>query len=106
VQILTAGVVSAVIMVLWGWLGAKSAFMGGLIAFLPNVYFASRFGFSDKTKTTKQIVRSFYIGETIKLILTAALFFLVFHLPNIMYLPLFIGFGSVLMVFWFALLKR
>jgi ATP synthase protein I len=105
-QILTMGVVSVAIGVLAGWAEAKSALLGGVTAFLPNAYFAAKFGRVDKTKTTKQIVRSFYVGETIKIILTAALFFLIFQLPDIAFIPLFIGFVSVLMVFWFALLRR
>jgi ATP synthase protein I len=53
-----------------------------------------------------QVVRAFYLGETIKLLFTALLFIIVFQLPGIWPLPLFIAFGAVMAVFWFALLLR
>lgn len=87
-------------------LDVRSALLGGLAAFLPNLYFASRVGFFDPAKSAKDVIKSFYLGETIKLILTAASFFILFQLPDIRFLPLFIAFGAVLTVFWLALLIR
>ncbi|MGZ8217232.1 ATP synthase subunit I [Methylomagnum sp.] len=92
--------------IVWDWPMARSALLGGVTAFLPNLYFAARFGFSNPALTAKQIVRIFYLGETIKLITTALLFVLIFQLPDIRFLPLFTSFTLVLMVFWFALLVR
>lgn len=92
--------------IVWGWPIARSALLGGAAAFLPNLYFAVRFGFSNPALTAKQIVRIFYLGETIKLTTTALLFILIFQLPDIRFLPLFTSFSLVLMVFWFALLTR
>ncbi len=105
-QLLAIAVIGGFALAFFGWPAARSALFGGLIAFLPNLYFAAKFGFSDKTRTAKEIVRSFYIGESIKIIITAGLFILIFQLPNILFLPLFAGFISVLMVFWCALLMR
>lgn len=105
-QLLAIALIGGFTLAFFGWLAARSALLGGLIAFLPNVYFAAKFGFSDKTRTAKDIVRSFYIGESIKIIITAGLFILIFQLPNILFVPLFAGFVSVLMVFWCALLMR
>jgi len=105
-QLLAIALIGGFTLAFFGWPEARSALFGGLIAFLPNAYFAAKFGFSDKTRTAKEIVRSFYIGESIKIIITAGLFILIFQLPNILFLPLFAGFISVLMVFWCALLMR
>jgi len=105
-QLLAIALIGGSTLAFFGWAEARSALFGGLIAFLPNAYFAAKFGFSDKTRTAREIVRSFYIGESIKIIITAGLFFLIFQLPNILFLPLFAGFISVLMVFWCALLMR
>ena len=67
--------------VLWQWRGAVSGYSGlcgGLIAWLPNMYFAHKaFRFSG-ARAAQAIVRSFYAGEAGKLILTAALFTLTF----------------------------
>jgi ATP synthase protein I len=105
-QLLTIALFTLSALAIWGWPVARSALFGGLTAFLPNAYFAARFGFSDTARTARQIVRIFYLGETIKLITTAVLFLFIFQLPDIRFLPLFAGFVSVLMVFWFALLVR
>jgi ATP synthase protein I len=105
-QLLTIGIVTIGAWFFWGYPGARSAFLGGLTAFLPNAYFAAKMGLRDEARTAQQILRSFYLGETIKLTLTAVLFFFIFQLPDILFKPLFAGFGSVLAVFWFALLIR
>jgi len=66
---------------LWQWRGVVvgySGLCGGLIALLPNVYFAHRaFRFSG-ARAAQAIVRSFYAGEAGKMILTAVLFGLTF----------------------------
>ncbi|MGX2042169.1 ATP synthase subunit I [Methylocaldum sp. MU1018] len=105
-QLIAIALIAGSMLAFFGWPEARSALFGGLAAFLPNAYFAAKFGFSDKTRAAKNVVRAFYIGETIKIIITAGLFILIFQLPNILFLPLFAGFASALMVFWFALLMR
>lgn len=93
----------ALLLVFFGWLDARSGFLGGMIGLLPNAYLALRI-YATKGKTAKQIVRAFYSGESIKILMTAGLFVFVFQLPNILYGPLFAGFIAVIFVFWFALL--
>ena len=84
---------------------ALSAALGGAVAFIPNLYFALRVHRSAGQEARK-IVRSFYAGESGKLLLTAALFFMIFQLPNIEILPLLAVYIAALSVFWFALLMR
>jgi ATP synthase protein I len=84
---------------------AISAVLGGLAGFIPNFYFAIKLQKGQGTNARK-ILHNFYMGETIKLILTVSLFAIIFHLPNIILLPLFVGYCTVLSVFWFALLIR
>lgn len=66
---------------LFGWRGAVESYSGlcgGLIAWLPNLYFAHKaFRFSG-ARAAQAIIRSFYAGEAGKLILTAVLFALTF----------------------------
>jgi ATP synthase protein I len=84
---------------------ALSSVLGGLAAFIPNLYFALRIAGSDG-QDPRKILKSFYTGETVKLLLTVALFILIFQIPNIEILPLLFGYISALSVFWFALLMR
>ncbi len=80
-----------------------SSVLGGAAAFLPNLYFAFRISLS-KGKAAKEVVHSFYAGESGKLILTVLLFFLIFQIPNLEFPALLAGYVAVLSVFWFALI--
>lgn len=83
--------------------GAIFSLVGGLIAFLPNLYFAYRLSLV-KGSDAKKIVKSFYSGETRKILLTAALFAMAFQMPKVQLFPLMTCFVAVLSVFWLALI--
>ena len=90
----------------WYWRGevaGYSGFCGGLIAWLPNVYFTHKaFRFSG-ARAAQAIVRSFYAGEAGKLVLTAVLFALVFAgVRPLDALALFSVFLLTQLVNWFA----
>jgi ATP synthase protein I len=82
-----------------------SAFLGGVAAFLPNLYMTLRMIRTPKEDAQK-IVRSFYAGESGKLLLTGLLFFIIFQIPTIQLLPLLATYVAALSVFWFALIMR
>lgn len=105
-QALLIAVVTVSAWMLGGGASARSAMFGALVAFLPNVYFAVKFGRKDPRKTAREVVKAFYLGEAVKLIITALLFVLIFQLPGIVYPALFAGFISVIAVFWLALLLK
>lgn len=88
-----------------GWQKAVSPSLGGVAAFIPNLYFALRI-YRSAGQDAKKIVRSFYAGESGKLLLTAAIFVMIFQIPTIEILPLLFGYVTALSVFWFALLMR
>ena len=80
-----------------------SSVLGGLTAFLPNLYFAYRISLA-KGKSAKNIVQSFYSGESRKVLMTCALFAIAFQVPGIEFFPLMACFVAVLSVFWLALI--
>lgn len=82
---------------------AVSSIVGGLTAFLPNLYFAYRMSLV-KEKSAKKIVRSFYSGESRKILMTCVLFAIAFQVPNVQLFPLMACFVAVLSVFWLALI--
>ncbi|MDP3589171.1 MAG: ATP synthase subunit I [Methylobacter sp.] len=104
-QLLTIIIMTAGFALTGGRSYALSATLGGAAAFIPNLYFALRVHRSAGQEARK-IVNSFYAGESGKLLLTAALFFMIFQLPNIEILPLLAVYIAALSVFWFALLMR
>lgn len=86
-------------------IAVKSAFYGGLVALIPNGYFAQKVN-QHKDKKAEKIVRSFYVAESGKLVLTAILFALIFQDPKIDIMAVLIIYIATLTVFWFALLMR
>lgn len=80
-----------------------SSLFGGMTAFLPNLYFAYRMSLV-KEQSAKKIVRSFYSGESRKILMTCALFAMAFQVPNVQFVPLMVCFVAVLSVFWLALI--
>ncbi len=80
-----------------------SSIVGGLTAYLPNLYFAYRMSLV-KGNTAQKIVRSFYSSETRKLLMTFALFAMAFQVPDIQFFPLMVCFIAVLSIFWVALI--
>jgi ATP synthase protein I len=101
-QFLIIVLVTGVFFAVGGWSHAFSPFVGGSVALIPNVFFAFKL-FLARNMEAQGIVNAFYVGEAMKLILTALLFFLVLHIPSINFLTLLAGYVAVLSVFWFAL---
>jgi len=94
--LLVAGIASV-----FGLVSGYSALLGGLICLIPNVYFAFRAFKYRGARAARHIVRSFYLGEAVKLGLTAGLFTLVFvGVKPLAPLALFIGYLSVQLVGW------
>jgi len=85
-----------------GWKSVVSPLLGSGIALLPNLYFAYKV-YLARHQSAQVIVNAFYAGETIKLILTIALFTIVLQIPSVDFLTLLVGYIAVLSVFWFAL---
>ncbi|MFE8070399.1 F0F1 ATP synthase subunit I [Marinobacteraceae bacterium S3BR75-40.1] len=82
---------------------AYSALLGGLIFFLPNIYFAHKTFAHSGARAARQIVSAFYKGEAVKLLLAAVLFALVFkYVRPIDEAALFITFAVMLMSNWLA----
>ncbi len=102
-QILVIGIVTLGFVILGTENMAKSAVLGGMTAFLPNLYFAYRLSLV-KGKSAKKIVHSFYTGESRKILMTCALFAVAFQVPSVQFLPLMACFVAVLSVFWLALI--
>lgn len=104
-QILVILVITSGFYLAGGWPDAISPILGGIAAFIPNVYLAIRMA-KTAGQPAQKIVRSFYAGESGKLILTAMLFYMIFQVPGIKLLPLLITYIATLSIFWFALLMR
>ncbi len=81
----------------FGVVAGYSALLGGLIVLVANLYFAYKAFRFFGARSAQAIVQSFWAGEMGKLILTAALFALVFVVVHpLQPLALFTGYVLVL----------
>ena len=81
VIVLQAAVGALIGLLFWlvqGWIAAYSAWLGGLIALIPNVYFTYKAFQYFGARSIAVIVQSFWAGQMGKLILTAVLFAVLF----------------------------
>lgn len=101
-QVLMTILVASGFLVIGGWKYALSPLLGGAVAVLPNAYFAYKV-YLARYKQPQGVLNAFYAGETVKLVLTAALFTIVLQIPSVDFLALLTGYIAVLSVFWFAL---
>lgn len=85
---------------LYGASGVKTAVAGSIISLVPNTIFAAyAFRFSG-ARAAPEVVRSFYAGEALKMIITIILFALAFSTLSAPWLPLFIVFSVLTFMHW------
>ena len=80
-----------------------SVFVGGMVGVIPNSYFALKAFSVAGARQAQQVVKSFYLGEAIKLILTILLFILAFKFLSVNPKALFLGYALTLVVNWLAI---
>lgn len=90
----------------WSTLLAFSFFWGGIICILPNAYLAHKLFAKTGANAARQIVTSFYLGETVKFIITIILFIIAFKYFNVNKLAVFIGYIIAQVTFWVTALMR
>ncbi|OED39108.1 hypothetical protein AB833_16325 [Chromatiales bacterium (ex Bugula neritina AB1)] len=99
-QLFVALLVPAVLLP-FGTNAALSASAGCIASLVPNLYFAFRAFRYSGARSAQKILRSFYAGEAVKLVLTALIFALCFkYLKTLNVAALFGGFIMVQMAIW------
>ena len=89
----------------WGVVDHKvipSILYGGAACILPNFYFAYRFFSRRHTQRPGQILISFYVGEFMKMIISALVIVLAVMYGHAWLLPTVIGYFVANAAFWFA----
>lgn len=100
VQLLVA-ILFPLVLLPFGTNAALSAAAGGLASLIPNLYFAYRAFQYSGARSAQKILRSFYAGEGVKLVLTAFIFALCFiYLETLNAAALFGGFIMVQLAIW------
>lgn len=93
---------------LWAWMGKVagiSALLGGATAVIPNGFLAARLLQPSRDQSAKAMMRSAWLGELGKVLLTALLFGVIFGFVRpIQPLAVFVGFIAAQLVVFGALL--
>ena len=96
--------IGAIAAALWlalsGPLPAAAAAAGALIAIVPTAYYAAQVFSKPPGTAPRRVLRAFYIGEAVKLILTAALFMIALQWLSGHFLPLLTTFAAALSTYW------
>lgn len=101
-QAVVAGCVSIFFFAVWGVPFGYSALAGGSIVVLPNFVFATLAFSHMGASSSAKVIKNFYWGEAVKLLLTIAMFSLVFIKLEVEFMPLFVCYVSGLIVHWTA----
>ncbi len=101
-QAAVAGSASIFFFALWGIQYGLSALAGGAIAVFPNFVFATLAFSHMGASLSAKIVKTFYWGEAVKLLLTIVMFSLVFINWKVGFMPLFVCYTLALIVHWTA----
>lgn len=100
IQLVISFLCSLVFLFVYGLSGAATALVGGMISVIPNFVF-TRYAFRHAgARAVRDVVRSFYAGEAIKMVLTILLFAIAFVTLEGPWPPLFISFGVVTFTYW------
>ncbi|MGK0269914.1 MAG: ATP synthase protein I [Cocleimonas sp.] len=74
---------TALITLIWDLQYAGSAFLGGFICVIANLFFAGKLFLSKRYVRPEQILQKFYRSEVLKLLFTFTMFVVVFVLIDI-----------------------
>lgn len=82
---------------------AVSLFIGGMTGVVPAFVFAHKAFKYAGARQARQIVRAFYLGEALKLVLTIVFFILVFMFTTLNPKWVLFGYGVALVTHWVSL---
>ena len=103
-QLLVASCVTLAFVLASGLMAAKSAAVGGAIAFIPGAFYAWRLIVSRNADPSR-LLRTHVVAEAGKLTLTFVLFAATFvWMKEVSAIPLFVAYIAVLLVYWLALI--
>ena len=98
-QLIAVGFITTVGYTTLGWISAYSLLLGGMICAVPNAYFSFKAFRYRGARAAQKIVRAFYLGEAVKILLMGAGFALSFiYVEPLSSRALFAGFITVYLV--------
>ena len=83
IQLAFTLLLTALVGLIWDLQYAASAFLGGMICVVANLFFAGKLFLNKRYVRPEQILQKFYRSEVLKLLFTFTMFILVFVLIDI-----------------------
>ena len=102
-QLVITGIVVAIASLAGGSDAAFSAATGGSIGIVAGLYQALRMFRIDASKDPDGFLRSVYVGEAVKILLTVALMIAAIRALQVAMLPFMLGYIAIYVVYWMAL---
>lgn len=81
---------------------AVALLSGGMAVYIANLYFVYKAFSKSGARANKQVVRAFYLGESVKIILSAGLVAIAFKLMPGFEVYVLIGYVVILLSQWLA----
>jgi ATP synthase protein I len=103
-QFLITIVIAAIVLIAAGVTPAYSALSGGMISVVASLYLAGRLFSQEGIAPAAKVLRAFYFGEALKILLTIGLFVFVILVFQVDVLYAVMAYMATLPVYWFALL--
>ena len=94
---------AAAVLAWWGADAGWSALAGGAICVIASGGFAARVFRRDSRGDPRRVLSAFYVGEVLKIGLTAGLFAVAIVATDLDVLVMFLAYLAATAVFWFAL---
>ena len=101
-QILAVVLAAFVFLMTTGTKAGYSALCGGVVAIFPNFVFATLAFRNAGASAAKEVLIDFFLGEALKLVLVIVLFWVVFNLLDVIYLPLFVTYVMAIVLHWLS----
>jgi len=101
-QTLAVLAVSLIFFLANGVQAGYSALLGGVISIVPNFVFATLAFRNAGASAAKEVLVDFFKGEALKLVLVIVLFWVVFNLLDVIYLPLFVTYVLAIVLHWLS----
>ena len=98
-QLTVTLVLAALLLGIQGSRFALAALTGGFIGVISNAVFAW-FALSGGVQPAQRVMRQFYLAEVSKFVITVALFLAALSLFKTLFLPVLLGYGLTLVVYW------
>lgn len=93
---------SFVFLITMGTKSGYSALCGCVIGVFPNFVFATLAFRNAGASAAKEVLIDFFRGEALKLVLVIVLFWVVFNLLDVIYLPLFVTYVMAIVLHWLS----